>query len=199
MQALRFLCDDASQCRVLQFLAADPCDVVRWGTACRNTHRATSEENEVLWAYVWTRGLGCAPLGERQVRRAKARVLNEIVRRALHARLGRQRRPIGLSLALCDVLVRLRRNAPDEARPFRHIAIIRRLNPYNQSAWNEEARPSRSTELDVARLRVIHDRHRLRRDEARLAKLEAFSRVAIDDLRTEATRLMRAPLKRRKR
>ena len=81
-------------------------------------------------------------------------------------------------------------------RPFGHITILRRVN--NRYKWNEEAYPFRSTALDVARLKVIHGRLRIRRDEARLAALEAYPRVAIEDLRTEATRLRHIPLRRRK-
>ena len=190
----RFLVARTPHTWALQFLANDPASLARWGGTCRVARAETSDENPLLWSYVWIRGLGkTRPLGPRQVRRAKAHVLRAMLKGAMMAGKGK---PDGLSESHAKLILQLRREEPGLASPFDHIRIGVRTNPHNNVSYVFEQRPYRSTFIDFTRLKVISAERRLRRDRAALAAMSRHGGLPVGLLEAEARRLMGKKLKR---
>ena len=193
----RFLGNRMAHTWTLHFLAKDPADIVRWGATCHIARAETSDENPVLWAYVWTRGLGkTKPLGPRQILRPKAYVLKAVLNHAIKAN---KPRVVRLSEAHCNLLVRLRREDPGLAHQFDHISIVQRFNSYNGARWFDERSPHNSTILDSTRLEIIEAERSIQRNKATLDMLVRYKNVKTDALEAEATRLMKKKLKRKPR
>ena len=189
----RFLHDRMAHAWTTRFLAQDPTDLVRWGATCRAARSETSDENEALWAYVWTQGLGQPkPLGPRQVRRAKAYVLEahaKVVRKA-------QKKPCTLSQSDIQIIDTYRRTTDSSAFP--HIAIDKyRYCPHYPGEWVWRALGA--TTLDFHKIDLIKLQRRIKEKIEMIDHIERYEGIDARLMVDESKRLKEKKLKRKKR
>ena len=186
----RFLGNRMAHTWTLHFLAQDPTDIVRWGATCHIARAETSDENPVLWAYVWTRGLGkTKPLGSRQIRRAKAHVLKAHASAAGKAK----KKPWSLSPAYVKFIDTYRRTTDSSAFP--HIAINRVNYPGGWVRWSAVG----ATTLDHHKIALITLQRKIKKKIEIIENIELYEGINDRLMLEESKRLMKKKLKRKPR